>query len=502
MKINLQNNDEFDEFFRKKYAKDSIEPSRELWETIHQKLKFANISVNYHSISKLKIAVAVLAAALISTIIYFEVSINKTKTGNTEPDNYIEKTIISSGKDSINNMVSVDSGFTNENQVFVENDTAFENNVNGNKSSVLNDNIPKNVENTNTDNNKTLTNAKAGDEQYSAADNMLTKNNIINGNNNKANISTIDKLNLGFVVEALMEHELLYENRKEGINRNDTEKQTPLNEKLMTAAQTSEKNSVSANQEIVENNAGKNKRNKGFEKKHLKKRFSISIYATPQYSFRTLIPNTAYSVPDMDKTYFNEHEKGSFNFSAGVQLSYELNKKWIITTGVEYAQYSQKMKISSFYLTTDNQNGYYAYTSIGKDDLIIHSSIPISDTNFLESSKIYSFINIPVDIEYKLSKNFFLTGGISYNFLVSTDVNWQAEDYNGDFTITTNNITGIKESNFSFMIGIGYEQSIGSKFSFVVNPRFTTFITSFTKEIPVKTYPYTVGVKLGVKYKL
>jgi len=367
---------------------------------------------------------------------------------------------------------------------------------------VLNDNIPKNVENTNTDNNKTLTNAKAGDEQYSAADNMLTKNNIINGNNNKANISTIDKLNLGFVVEALMEHELLYENRKEGINRNDTEKQTPLNEKLMTAAQTSEKNSVSANQEIVENNAGKNKRNKGFEKKHLKKRFSISIYATPQYSFRTLIPNTAYSVPDMDKTYFNEHEKGSFNFSAGVQLSYELNKKWIITTGVEYAQYSQKMKISSFYLTTDNQNGYYAYTSIGKDDLIIHSSIPISDTNFLESSKIYSFINIPVDIEYKLSKNFFLTGGISYNFLVSTDVNWQAEDYNGDFTITTNNITGIKESNFSFMIGIGYEQSIGSKFSFVVNPRFTTFITSFTKEIPVKTYPYTVGVKLGVKYKL
>ncbi len=79
MKKKLQNNNDFDDFYKQKYSNDIIQPSPELQENINKNLTYKNISANYSNIRNLKIAGTVLAVALIATFAYFEVAVNNTK---------------------------------------------------------------------------------------------------------------------------------------------------------------------------------------------------------------------------------------------------------------------------------------------------------------------------------------------------------------------------------------------------------------------------------------
>ena len=277
-----------------------------------------------------------------------------------------------------------------------------------------------------------------------------------------------------------------------------------LSNQILAQNNNQEKTSDKNNIKDIENNELSNDKSstKTIEKIKKNKRFLIELSTTPQYTYRTILNNKAYYNPDLGKTYFNNRENGNYSFATGLRLYYILNDKWKISTGVEFSQYSQKMKIKSFDLKTDNKNSYYAYTSIGINNLTINSSNLINNADFLGSSTIYSFINIPVTTEYKITNCCFITGGINYNFMVSKEVNWQANDYNGNFSITTNTITGVNSHNFNFIIGVGYIKSFGTKLSMVISPQFSTYITSITNNLPINTYPYSLGLKISMRIKL
>jgi len=492
MEINLQNNDDFDNFFKKKYADDFIKPSLELWENINQKMKFRHISSNYRNISMLKIAIALLSIAMISTFVHFEISMQHKKMENIKRDNSINNKAVMTKNDSIDTLF-----YNNNNRVLVKSNNIEGKMLDENKNNIINNTTSEILKNIEMNINITRTISK--NNQGNAEKNNPTEKETIAYNNTNKNKNGYGNQNRAKIDDTLTNDRTITVNKtsRNNIKHNNKHK-ISVNDSLINASTTVKINNLKY-AEVVKKNKKRNL-NKGIESKSLRGKFSISIYATPQYSFRTVYDNSSYAVRDMGKTYFNKHEKGSFGFSTGLQLFYTFNSRWKISGGIEYVRHIQHMEINGFDLKTDNQNGYYAYSSIGRDDLAINSSLPINDSGFLKSYRNYSFINIPVSVEYSLIDNFFITVGLSYNFLVSTDINWQAEDYGGDFSITTGNIAGIKTNSFSFIIGAGYEKSLSSKFSLVINPQFTTFITSITKEMPVKTYPFTFGLKVIVRY--
>lgn len=464
---NIQNTDEFDNFFKKKYAKDTIEPSRELWENIENKMKFNSISTNKQNILKLKIAVTTLAVALIGVMIFFGIALQNSNTQKTETINFNENTH-ASNKEALNLLP-----LKNKDTLTVTSD-------------VVSDNIQETKSNKdikiNTKKDNYLKNKIIVDYRDSIMDNPF----IVE--NKKPEIKNIDYIpthNINDVLgnDTLVNTQFIFPNNN--IENNDK----PNNNEISV---------IGTQNNEVKNDDTPNEENMRKEEEN---RFSIELSITPHYSYRTLYNNASYYDPDLGKAYFNSREKPNISFSAGFQLIYKLNERWKINIGAAYSQYSQKMRISSFDLKTDNQNRYYIYTSIGINDLTINSSEPVSNVDFLKSHIIYSFINIPLTAEYKLTDKFFITGGINYIFLFAKNINWQAEDYNGNFSTTTNNVTGLKTSNFSFMLGAGYVKSIGQNFSLIINPHYTSFMTSITNEMPVKTYPYSFGLKLGLRYK-
>lgn len=463
---NIQNTDEFDNFFKKKYAKDTIKPSRELWENIEKKMKFNSISTNKQNILKLKIAVATLAVALIGVIIFFGIALQNSNTQKTETINFNENTH-ASNKEVLN-----PQSLKNKNTLIVSSDA-----INDNMQETKSNKYIKNTQKDNYPKNKILVDYK---------DSILDNPFIVE--NKKPEIKNMDYIPAHHINDVL-------------------EKDTLVNSQFIFPDSSIENHEKINNNEIsvnetqnseVKNDDTPNEKNKRKEEGN---RFSVELSITPQYSYRTLYNNTNYYDPDLGKAYFNSREKPNISLSAGFLLIYRLDERWNINIGAAYSQYSQKMKISSFDLKTDNQNHYYIYTSIGINDLTINSSEPVSNVDFLKSHILYSFINIPLTAEYKLTDKFFITGGINYSFLIAKNINWQSEDYKGDFSITTNNITGLKTSNFSFMLGAGYVKSIGQNFSLIINSHYTSFMTSITNEMPVNTYPYSFGLKLGLRYK-
>jgi len=504
MKINLHNTDDFDGFFREKYEKDTINPSPELWDSISQKLTYKSVYSNYRNITMLKVAVVVLAIALVSAVLYFEISLSNRNPGNQK---------VSNNKEVVHKNGLIENQRILQDSDIIENETSMEV-----------------VEHT-LDNKQKSTIIPTKKEEYVVAEAILLKpskvevktykkeeetsvaykgEKVVNQPELETQMANSNEVQTPVEIISKGNHDLKNETEKTIIVTKTKKAKTAKsafenNSKAKTDAAIITENNNSANTVAVNSrseNQYSKKAGKTVSLKKFFKRISIGLYVTPQYSFRFLTANSAYTVPDIGIEYFNDREKGAFSFTAGLQLYYSLNNKWKLSTGAEYSTYSQNMELNGFDFKQDSQNGYYVYTSIGKDNLTINSSVPVSDSEFIKSSKVYSFINIPLGIEYSITNNFFVNGSFVYSLLVSSDVNWKAEDFNGDFSVSTDNITGINANNLSVMLGIGYKKTFGTKFSVVINPQISSFVTSFTSKMPVKTFPFAAGLNIGLRYKL
>ncbi len=229
------------------------------------------------------------------------------------------------------------------------------------------------------------------------------------------------------------------------------------------------------------------------------KKIAIQIFASPEYSYRSVRNNDAHFNPKYDKAYFNSRDKGQFSFSAGLLLSINIRRNLNLSTGISYSKYNQKFNTNMINVEMTNNGNGFIYTSSGMVQVTIHSSDTVSQNTLLHSSLQLSYINIPVVAEYYFLPNMYFQAGINFNMLTKEDMQWQAENEDDDCEILTNNIEGLKTTNVSLIIGSGKEFPIFKTYKFVFQPSFRIFLTSINDKNSVKTYPYSYFLHLGIK---
>ncbi len=488
---------EFDKVFRKRYESHSIVPDRSLWEGINTRLYQKKIDGNFHKVRQLKIAISAVAAILTGVIVY-----SLTKPSDNKPEipiiSEVPKTQSSSknGAEQIqklkqNNLINEDQSLDSQE---------------GSDSNIFADSVIGRLE-------VYKENLAINDPSIRQVLDSISKNSVVKEPSEFQNSQASNNKDLQPVVDSILPEYFQPDNLK--INEHLA---TVLPGSIRSATNTSVEDTmlivvnaikpatkISTQYEIIMPDvdpdldqlselalSGKQRRST---------HFFIEGFVSPEISYRALFTNSNYSVPDYNIAYFNKTESPDITFSAGILGGFQITDRLILRTGAFLSRYSFKFKTEAFYLSNTSSGGNFVYTSSGPVNISLFSSDSISNESLIKSSIDFSYINIPISAELRFRYNYFLTLGLNFNMLAWQNMNWQAEDYNGDFTETTADpIDGLEFGGLSMNLGLGKEIYIARQLSLIINPSLRINLTAQNKTSPVKSYPYSWGLNAGLRY--
>lgn len=229
--------------------------------------------------------------------------------------------------------------------------------------------------------------------------------------------------------------------------------------------------------------------------------FFIEGFVSPEISYRALTANPQYSVPEYGTTYFNRKEKADFTFSTGISGGFGISRNIVLCSGIFYSKYSLKFKTEAIHLLNTGSVWNFIYTSSGPVNLMLLSSDSLTDESFIKSSLNFLYLNIPLIAELHFKNNYFLDAGVNFNMLVGQNMNWEAENYDGDFSNTFgDSIDGLEKGSISIIIGLGTIKTINHNLSLIINPSLRICLSSINNSAPVKSYPYSWGLNAGLRY--
>ena len=206
-----------------------------------------------------------------------------------------------------------------------------------------------------------------------------------------------------------------------------------------------------------------------------KSKFELSIWGSPDYSFRTLKANSESKwVADIRDSL----EMPKLGYTIGAGVGYLINKKIKIEAGVFFSDKGQRTKQYALETTTTGQQPtMYAY-------------------NFH-----YYYLDIPVKVDYYLMTDklkVYVMAGVSANvFLVQKTTSVESHA-NSDVRTNTFSHPDFNRLNVAVVAGLGINYPINKKSTLLIEPMYSRSVTSIINA-PVKEYLYSVGVNIGVQ---
>ena len=252
-------------------------------------------------------------------------------------------------------------------------------------------------------------------------------------------------------------------------------------------------------------------------------RWSIGALASPTYYSSFSTGNNELS------NQLTDAEQSIISYSGGVAVSYKLNKRFSIQTGLYYSSIGQEIDgINSFggFQKYDYTKGDYNFavltTSgtvyINNADVFLIATGPgervltaytndVFDPNKANLQYIsntltqnFSFLELPVVLRYKIvdkAIDLNLIGGVSYNMIVNNSVYTTIDGSKYPLGKTE----GLNLLNLSSSIGMGMEYSFTKKMSLNLEPTFRYYLNPFNGSAGSTIHPYSFGVFSGISYR-
>jgi hypothetical protein len=252
-------------------------------------------------------------------------------------------------------------------------------------------------------------------------------------------------------------------------------------------------------------------------------RWSIAAMASPTYYSSITSGNNELS------KQIAASERSLLSYSGGVAVSYKLNKRFSIQTGLYYSSFGQEVDgINSFggfqkydvtkgdynfrvlttsgTVNTDNTDVFLLATGPGERILTAYTNDVFdpkkANLNYLSNTLLqnFSFLELPVVLRYKIvdkTININLIGGISYNMLVNNSAYAMADG--GKYLI--GKTEGFNLLTLSSSLGMGLGYNFSNKLSLNLEPTFRYYLNPFNDVTGSTNHPYSFGIFSGVSYK-
>jgi hypothetical protein len=257
--------------------------------------------------------------------------------------------------------------------------------------------------------------------------------------------------------------------------------------------------------------------------KDMTNRWSVAALVSPTYYSAFLSGNNTLADQLMAE------EQSHISYAGGFALSYKINKRFSVQSGLYYSSFGQELTgISSYggfhnYDYTKGDHNFEVLTTSGTvytnnadvflldpkypDRIITRYTNDVFDPakanlQYLDNSlrQNFSYLELPFVLKYKIidkGVDFNIIGGISSNLLVSNSV--YATLNNGKYPV--GKTEGMNTITFSSSLGMGMEYSLSKNFSFNLEPTLRYYLNPFNEVSGIKIHPYSFGIFSGLSYK-
>jgi hypothetical protein len=202
-----------------------------------------------------------------------------------------------------------------------------------------------------------------------------------------------------------------------------------------------------------------------------------------------------------------QREEQEPSFSAGLLITRQVKKQWGLQTGFIYSNTAIAISPQKMYALQESAGSvaYKYVTSSGYAYVKPGFGSPPSVGDSLTTAKgkhTLQHISVPLIIKYTVTKNkisFTPGAGIAANFLTSAKVETEIEDPFNREIVSINKLKGIKSFYWSVVADAEVQYKINSKLSVSIRPSLRYAISPITKNSDVETFPYSVGLGIGIK---
>lgn len=241
----------------------------------------------------------------------------------------------------------------------------------------------------------------------------------------------------------------------------------------------------------------------------LDSRWAVAPNVAPVYY------NSLNGGSSIDPMFADNSQSGDVNLSYGIQVSYQVNKRLSVRTGVsnvnvgyttgglELANSSESAALASI----DYNDMGRVLTAFDKGTV---SRLDPFDENFgditpkaggsdAELIQRIQYYEVPVELKYALLNKkvgIHFIGGLSTLFLGNNEVSVASESFNEEIGEANN----LNDISFSTNIGLGFDYKLSKKFTFNLEPMFKYQLNTYSNS-SVDFRPYTVGVYTGLSFK-
>ena len=216
----------------------------------------------------------------------------------------------------------------------------------------------------------------------------------------------------------------------------------------------------------------------------------------------------------IDPSFSDNPKNGDLNIAYGVKVSYNLNKRLSMRSGVSNVNLSYSttgLDIGTGPVSASTASIEYSSRNnvtivVDKGALLNQNpedtfgSITPKSTNGepLLNQKI-SYYEMPLELNYTLiNKNFGISviGGFSALLLGNNEVSIEA----GDFNEVLGEASNLSSLSFTTNVGLGLNYSFSKKLMFNIEPMFTYQLNPYT-DSSVNFKPYYLGIYSGLSFK-
>jgi len=231
-----------------------------------------------------------------------------------------------------------------------------------------------------------------------------------------------------------------------------------------------------------------------------------TVFVSRDFSSNRLVSDLPRHRED-EKDAISRSEENKSGSSYGLLLEYPLRRNWSLESGLVFSKNVISVEPKTIYARQDDHGKVRFRFSCSSG----YSFLPekagrqpsFGDSMTIAGSKnTLSYVSIPFAVKYEFNYGKFSLApeaGFMVNLLTGENIETTIDNGTTKEKTMLDNISGMKSSYYSAIIGVGAKYQLNDNVAFVFKPAGKLAITSINENTPVKSYPQSLSLIAGIQ---